>query len=361
MKLVKHGYSLPTFRLVFMGRTISINDALCLQLGSGSLGTEIQREGPIHLVRGLAGAARLINCFLSSRVINQQTGMEESLMPENMNSIEKLERLLVSLYDQSKARVQEVGTRDYLNLFRCITRARILLASGLVRGEGLDLQNHAQEHVLREYLDTVMQCLELYKVPFIDHQNQHVTELLNQSDMRQRQEAERIRSVRPSGEMCLVMVGDREFMMDKEVLAARCQFAGGAIHFKERVNTVDMSCIPPGPANNLLHQYLTTGDIQELDRLTAGGTIELFRVAGQFQVRELEEACLSQLLLGIKFNLFTVEQLAQIAQNMPLNQALQQALEPLYEFDAIEQGASQESLQLIRAGSQTQPHKADDK
>ena len=77
-------------------------------------------------------------------------------------------------------------------------------------------------------------------------------------------------------------------------------------------------------------------------------------MANQYQIAELEQACLINILLGIKYNLFTAEQLRVVSGYIPVNSAIYHALEPLIEFDVVEQGAGPQSLDRIRDALRTE-------
>ncbi|MCL6271514.1 hypothetical protein M3P05_16475 [Sansalvadorimonas sp. 2012CJ34-2] len=244
--LQKKACHLYSARVIYMGKRISFGDILSKRHGTGD--TNFAKEGPIHLVHtdDADNLHRKFCEFLISKVKDPDTGEVEPMMPESINTPEKIEDLLVRIFDQMRGGEASVYAHEFIELQSHLEEARIYADMAQMPDE--------DKSRLKDYIDTLLRCLSIYKLPFVGHQKAFLDDHIK-----------KFQSYRSEG-----------------------------------------------------HQQMTTDEL--LDRLDQA-TVH----------KDPAEAysCLDVLIQGIKFNLLTVEQLAQVMVNPHLPRDAKEALRPL--------------------------------
>ncbi len=322
MTFVEKGYPLATLNFVLAGKIVNNRGTLAGEMRA--LAMEVRLYTTMHLVcRNNTGH---LNRFLGSKVDGQ------CVMPHKHNSVDKVESILKDLFAQAKGKYFKASGITFLELQGAVQQARSLLESADIRSRLSGSFDAAELEAVANYLELVMACLEIYKLPFIEYQHGHIASLILQITRRYTDENNRLRSSRLVENGPLVtLIADKQnsIPVDKQLLHARCPY----FQAKERFSGVDIADLTNetnGNAKSALMIYLAHGQIQ-LDSLSAQETIELYRMANHYQANALELACLINILNGIKYNLLTVEQLRILVGLAPAEPVLSQALEPLVE------------------------------
>ena len=358
MKLCEKGYPLCESHLLFMGGRINDNEHLLTKLGSGGIGFT---GSTLHIVPRtqdeVNGLKRALKCHRVETVGGQISYVP--LMPEEINSPEKIESVLLSLY-QSKSEWNNSKTpmnvteflklRSYIqNALQCLAASGSVVKTHDVGVEELD--------GLGLYLNLVNSCLDLYKTPFVDNQNSHVTKLIE--DTLQKQQViqssihHKIENIVP--DTCCINFGENPVSCNKQILAARCIYIARLHEFSSDTQEVDFSGVCHSEkVRNTFKLYLLAGRLDQVNELTASEVVSLFKVANQYQAIELEKQCLLLILEGIKYNLFTIEEMQNIMTFIVIDK-IREAVSPLFEFQTIEQGGGQQSLRSLQKKRDTRP------
>ena len=350
LDFVEQGFPLCTHMMVYYGRTMGDNEQLHDELCKE--GQNIGTATAVHLA--VRENVASLNKVLSGTYIDDK-GQVQPLMPGHLDSIEKIDKVLLKLRRQSIGFTAEkpMGTDEFLQLRACIARARQQLLAGNISTDTLKPDDIILQDTVASYWDDVSHCLDIYKVPFVDHQNKHIDQLITSCSTKQEVERQNISATEPSGIMCEVAFRDgRKIQVDQALLSARCSFIGVSLVSNPTDKISFEQDLSSSQVMNAFRQYLSSGDLSHIDDLPAADIVSLFSVANRYLAEELSQKCLSLILQGIKFNLFTTPEMQSIVTFISVPE-IQQALEPLIELQAVEQGAGPESLSTLKGMSQT--------
>ena len=258
MQLQKKGLPFSSTRIIFEGQQINYRESFASQMNRR--GHHLLATTTVHAVIRDSRLQRHLQDFLNSKV-SKPDGEIVPTMPHRFNSIAKIEQVLMRLYDAAKGgEVRPVTAKEYLDLSSCISQAREYLASPDCSKHCLKEGDFVSADEISNYLDAIMRCLDIYKLPFIDHQHQHVKIYLDQATRALQSIEGRMRFLRPvqNGPKCEVIVGNDRFHVDKTLLTSRCPYIQHAMSF-DNVEHVSFSHEPAGPALDALQEYLKTG------------------------------------------------------------------------------------------------------
>ena len=357
MKLLEHGYPVCMSRIIFKGVHVN-NDAHLYK----TLGPEgVQFTGStIHLVSRDDSIPEKFNRVLQGSRVETCGGeiRDVPLMPVEFNTTEKIEAAILRLYRHKRQLRggQQADVADFIKLHSSLLFALQCLATG---GSVRNQRTLGIETIdsLCIYIDLLNRCLDLYKTPFVDRQNGHISDAIDKAHERKKQAEQRIHACTRhlSPETCDIKFADSKVICSKQLLSARCRYIETLHNFLPQTQEVEFSHLFVSPkAANAFKLYLLTGGLNHLKDLTAHEMICLFKVANQYMAEELEAECLISILSGIKYNLFTEEEMQEIMTFMVVPE-IRSAVMPLFEFQTAEQGGGPKSLDALKIKSRTKP------
>ncbi|MGI9277562.1 MAG: hypothetical protein ACR2PT_22270 [Endozoicomonas sp.] len=124
---------------------------------------------------------------------------------------------------------------------------------------------------------------------------------------------------------------------DTGFLGARSHYLKSIASFEEagdiEVKPFDFKHLPDDSVSELFKTYLLAGQTDGVQQLNLEETCQLLMLANEYQVKELEALCLFIILRGIRFDLFSEEELKFITQAGPALAftEIQEAIKPLAE------------------------------
>ncbi|MRI34209.1 hypothetical protein EOPP23_14540 [Endozoicomonas sp. OPT23] len=357
MDVAEKGYPLCTQRVIYNG--VIINEGESLHEQMTRKGYDILSTTTLHLVRRLN--TEKLNTVLAGKFCSADSQDEEPLMPARFNSTEKIERVLLKLRRQARTTGaslmtgKPVGAEEFLELKAHITRAREQLIRKSLTPDTIAPGDYEGADTLANYFDTVLHCLDIYQVPFVGSQNSHIDKIITEVKAKEGKASQAIRRTRLADKPCTLQFRSGEVRLDRNLLAARCEYIGSAQHF----GNTDKVSFKNANSNNPLAEkafetYLTSGDLGNIGELPASAIVSLFQLANRYQATELENHCLVHILKAIKYNLFTVQEMEHVVTFMT-RQEIQQALAPLIELQAVDQGGGPRSLKSLQSRCRTIP------
>ena len=160
-------------------------------------------------------------------------------------------------------------------------------------------------------------CLDYCLSPVNKHADEQIIRVVSELALCR----SKARIGKESGIRAELAFSDETVLVDTGLLYARCHYMTSLASFVEvggiEAKPFDLKKLPNDSATRQFKSYLMTGNTDGVRQLNVQETCQLMMLAHEYQAKELEALCLFNILRGIRFDLFSEEELKLIVKAGP--------------------------------------------